>query len=145
MTTDVLVFDTSPLNHFARAGELGTLRNLVKGFACVTTRAVIDELRKGAERHAEIGDALDLEWIEVVTCDGLDELYKFSEYMNRLGNVQRHAGEATVLAWAEKHSAAAYVDDQVACNVGRNRGVQVHRTLQLVISEAFRVTGAHGV
>jgi len=42
-----------------------------------------------------------------------------------------------VLAWAEAHSAAAYVDDQVACNVGRGRGVRVHRTLQLVIS-AFR-------
>jgi predicted nucleic acid-binding protein len=82
MAKGVLIFDTTPLNHFARAGELAT-------------------------------------------------------YLNRLGNFERNAGEASVLAWAEAHSAAAYVDDQVACNVGRSRGVRVHRTLQLVIG-AFR-------
>lgn len=69
-----------------------------------------------------------------MSCDDLDELYLFGQYMNRLGNLERNAGEASVLAWAEAHSAAAYVDDQVACNVGRGRGVRVHRTLQLVIS-----------
>ncbi|WFE21917.1 hypothetical protein O7621_00540 [Solwaraspora sp. WMMD937] len=42
-----------------------------------------------------------------------------------------------MLAWAEAHGAAAYVDDQVACNVGRSRGVRVHRTLQLVVA-AYR-------
>jgi predicted nucleic acid-binding protein len=54
--------------------------------------------------------------------------------MNRLGNLERNAGEASVLAWAERHSAIAYVDDQVACNVGRGRGVRVQRTLHLIIS-----------
>jgi len=42
-----------------------------------------------------------------------------------------------VLAWAEAHGAVGYVDDQVACNVGRSRGVRVHRTLQLVVA-AYR-------
>jgi predicted nucleic acid-binding protein len=74
-----------------------------------------------------------------VSCDDLEELYRFGDYMNRLGNLKRNAGEASVLAWAEVHSAAAYIDDQVACNVGRGRGVRVHRTLQLVIS-AFRAS-----
>jgi predicted nucleic acid-binding protein len=32
---------------------------------------------------------------------------------------------------------AAYVDDQVACNVARGRGVRVHRTLHLVVN-AYR-------
>lgn len=75
--------------------------------------------------------------MRVVRCDDLDVLYLFGQYMNRLGNLQRNAGEASVLAWAEAHLAAAYVDDQVACNIARGRGVRVHRTLQLVIS-AFR-------
>jgi predicted nucleic acid-binding protein len=132
-----LVFDTSPLNHFARAGELRALRDLVTDFECVTTKAVLGELRKGADTYPAIQDALDLDWIRIVPCDELDELYLFGQYMNRLGNFERNAGEASVLAWAEAHSAAAYVDDQVACNVGRSRGVRVHRTLQLVIS-AFR-------
>jgi predicted nucleic acid-binding protein len=137
MAKGVLIFDTTPLNHFARAGELATLRKLVADFECVTTKAVLGELRNGADAHPSLRDAIDLEWLAIVSCDELDELYLFGQYLNRLGNFERNAGEASVLAWAEAHSAAAYVDDQVACNVGRSRGVRVHRTLQLVIS-AFR-------
>lgn len=134
MTRGVLAFDASPFNHFARANELEALRDLVKDFECVTTKAVLGELRKGAEQYPAIRNAIDLDWITIVSCDELDELYLFGQYMNRLGNLERNAGEASVLAWAEAHSAAAYVDDQVGCNVGRGRGVRVHRTLQLVIS-----------
>jgi predicted nucleic acid-binding protein len=137
MSRDVLVFDASPLVHFARANEIRALEDLVKDFECVTTNAVLGELRKGIELHPTIRDVIDLDWIVTVSCDDLDELYLFSQYMNRLGNVERNAGEASVLAWAEAHSAAAYVDDQVGCNIGRARGVRVHRTLQLVVS-AFR-------
>jgi predicted nucleic acid-binding protein len=136
----VLVLDASPLNHFARVGELETLRILLKDHRCVTTKAVQGELRKGAAVHPGIGDALDLDWVEIVNCDELDELYLFSQYLNRLGNLLRNAGEASVLAWAEAHGAAAYVDDQVACNAGRARGITVHRTLQLVIAA---VKGGH--
>jgi predicted nucleic acid-binding protein len=139
MTRGLLVFDSSPLNHFARADELETLRDLVKDFECVTTKAVLGELRKGIVRHPTIRDAIDLDWITTVPCDELEELYLFGHYMNRLGNLERNAGEASVLAWAEAHSAAAYIDDQVACNIGRGRGVRVHRTLQLVIA-AFRAS-----
>jgi predicted nucleic acid-binding protein len=130
----ILVFDTSPLVHFARAGKLGVLRSLVEDFECVTTKAVFGELRGGLAPRPETAALLELDWLATVPCDELDELYLFGMYMNRLGNLARNAGEATVLAWAEAHSAAAYVDDQVACNVGRARGVAVHRTLQLVIS-----------
>lgn len=137
MSGKTLVFDASPLNHFARAGELTVLRDLVSGFECVTTKAVLGELRQGAAEHPVIQEAIDLDWITTVPCDELDELYIFSQYMNRLGNITRNAGEASVLAWAEAHSAAAFVDDQVACNVGRSRGVRVHRTLQLVVN-AYR-------
>lgn len=131
------MFDASPLNHFARVGELSTLRQLVADFDCVTTRAVLAELRRGSTEHPELLDATRLDWVEVVPCDDLDELYRFSQYMNRLGNLTRKAGEASVLAWAECHSASAYIDDQVACNVGRSRGVTVYRTLRLVVN-AFR-------
>jgi predicted nucleic acid-binding protein len=137
MSRSLLVLDASPLNHFARAGELEALRDLLKDFECVTTRAVQTELRNGTARFPAIAPALDLDWITVVPCDDLDELYLFGQYLNRLGNLARNAGEASVLAWAETHSAAAYIDDQVACNVGRSRGVRVHRTLHLVIN-AFR-------
>lgn len=92
MARRLLVFDASPLNHFARAAELETLRDLVKGSDCVTTKAVQGELREGAKRHRAIDAAIDLDWIEVVPCDELDELYLFGQYMNRLGNLRRNAG-----------------------------------------------------
>lgn len=138
MSKGVLVFDASPLNHFARAGELMALRKLVGDFECVTTKAVLGELGNGISEYPVLQEAIDLDWITIVPCDDLNELYLFGQYMNRLGNLERNAGEASVLAWAEAHSATAYVDDQVACNVGRSRGVRVHRTLHLVIN-AYRV------
>lgn len=128
------MFDASPLTHFARAGELATLHALVADFECVTTRAVRGELNNGVSVHPEIEDALRIGWLKEVRCDELQELYLFGEYMNRFGNFERNAGEASVLAWAERHGAAAYVDDEVACRVGRSRGVVVHRTLQLVVA-----------
>jgi predicted nucleic acid-binding protein len=140
VTRGILVFDTSPLCHFARAGELATLRKLVVDFDCVTTKAVRAELRKGIGDYPALQDALNLDWVAEVPCDDLTELYLFGQYMNLLGNLERNAGEASVLAWAEAHSAAAYVDDQVAHDAGRRRGVSVFRTLRLVIS-AYRAGG----
>lgn len=137
MAKPVLIFDTSPLNHFARAHELDALEKLVDGFDCVTTKAVRAELARGAPHFPELADTADAGWVRTVSCDELDELYAFGVYMNRLGNLERNAGESSVLAWAEVHGAAAYVDDQVACNVGRARGVVVHRTLHLV-AKAYR-------
>ena len=101
MAAGILVLDASPLNHFARAGHLATLRKLVAGHECVTTRAVIGELERGRSAVPEIGDAITLDWIRVVPCDELKELHLFAQYMNRLGNTERNAGEATVLAWSE--------------------------------------------
>jgi predicted nucleic acid-binding protein len=135
MTTNcTLVFDASPLNHFARAGELDTLRLLVADFNCVTTRAVHGELTLGVERFPEIRGALEANWIEVVRCDELVELVLFAKYIDRLGNIWRNTGEATVLAWAEAHGGIAYVDDRAACKAGRSSGVTVHRTLQLIVA-----------
>jgi hypothetical protein len=60
MPGDILVFDSSPLSHFARAGELATLRDLVSEFECVTTKAVLGELRKGVAKHPAIQEVIDL-------------------------------------------------------------------------------------
>lgn len=128
------MFDASPLNHFARAGELHALRDLVSEYDWVTTKAMLAELRRGAEDHPSLRGALALEWLRTVPCDDLDVLYLFTHYTNQLGNHERNAGEATVLAWAEAHEATAYLDDEVAYNVGRSRQVTVRRTLGLIIA-----------
>jgi hypothetical protein len=137
LTKGVLIFDTTPAQPF-RAGW--RTRHATKACCQFRMRNNEGRTRRASQRCGcapSLQDAIDLEWLTTVSCDELDELYLFGQYLNRLGNFERNAGEASVLAWAEAHSAAAYVDDQVACNVGRSRGVRVHRMLQLVIS-AFR-------
>lgn len=133
MSEKTLIFDASPLNHFARARELHTLQQLVSGHRCVVTVAVRQELHAGAAHHPALVEIDTLPWLETVRVDGLDELYRVAEYLRRLGSTERNAGEASVLAWAELHGAIAYVDDQAACNVARARGVTVYRTLNLIV------------
>lgn len=128
-----MVFDAGPLNHFALANELPALQQIVSDRRCVTTDAVREELREGTITHPQLVAVENLPWLEVVSLTTLGELYAFAEYMGRLGQSQRNAGEASVLAWAEVNDAVAFVDDQAACNVGRARGVTVYRTLNLVI------------
>jgi predicted nucleic acid-binding protein len=41
-------------------------------------------------------------------------------------------GEASVLAWAEANHGIALIDDQAAVQVGRERGVEVKRTLAII-------------
>lgn len=122
MIGSTIVLDASPLIHFARAHELSALADLLKGFECVTTRAVLDELGDGVERYPELDGALGADWISTVACDSLPVLYLFGQYLAQLGNPLRNGGEASVLAWAEHNGAVAYVDDQVASTWGAGVG-----------------------
>jgi predicted nucleic acid-binding protein len=71
--------------------------------------------------------------MKVVPVDGLDELRLFAEYSRRLVVRDRNVGEASVLAWAEAHGGIALIDDQVAVQHGRERGVEVRRTLAVIV------------
>ena len=52
LTAGRLVFDSSPLNYFARSNQLPVLGKLVSGEACLITRAVEDELLRGGSKAA---------------------------------------------------------------------------------------------
>ena len=132
MSPPVLVFNTSPLSSFARAGRLDVLARLTSGHSQVTVRAVIDELQGGYGAHPSLQDVERATWLEVVPVDALEELRKFAEYHRQLGSGPRNVGEASVLAWAESHGAIAVLDDQTAVQLGRARGVTVYRTLRLI-------------
>lgn len=54
MSSGRLAFDSSPLNYMARANQLPLLEKLVAGNDCVITRAVEDELLRGASKHAQL-------------------------------------------------------------------------------------------
>lgn len=127
-----IVFDNTPLSHFARACRLAELEAITEGHRRVTTEAVRGELQDALTQHPEVEDVLGVPWLEVVSTSALDELRAFAEYARRLGTGVRNVGEASVLAWAEVHGAIAIVDERAATNHGRERGVEVHGTLWLV-------------
>ena len=127
-------FDTGPLSCFARAGRLEALRAICGDARCIVENAVREELRRGADAYPSLLDVLHADWLEGVELHNLAEMAAFAEYTRVLGSRRgRDVGEAATLAWAETHEATAIVDDQAAVNAGRQRGVDVHGTLWLVV------------
>lgn len=88
-----LVFDTSPLSHFARALQLPTLDELTRAHDRFVTQAVLDEIDRGSQAHPALHDVAALDWLGVVRVDGLDELAVFAAYAAVLGS--------EFLSWAE--------------------------------------------
>ena len=99
-----LVFNTSPLGHFARAGRLAVLDRLTAAHRRVVPQAVLDELQAGEPVHPPLADVRNAGWLERVACDGLAELRAFAHYVRVLGAGECDIGEASVLAGAEVNS-----------------------------------------
>jgi predicted nucleic acid-binding protein len=135
--TGGLIFDNSPLSHFARAGQLPGLERITANADRLVTEAVLGELDRGAELHIELKIIRTLDWLQVVRVDRLQELAVFAEYARVLGSGARDIGEAATLAWAEVNSATAIVDERAGTRLGRQRGVEVHGTLWLIV-EGYR-------
>jgi predicted nucleic acid-binding protein len=127
-----LVFDTSPLSHFARAERLGVLERLLKAYRCVAPRAVLDEIADGEAKHPPLATIRSASWLEPVHVDELPELRAFAHYAAILGTATRDVGEAAVLAWAEVHAAIAILDDRPAVRAAKHRNVEAHGTLWLI-------------
>jgi predicted nucleic acid-binding protein len=127
-----LVFDSSPLTHFARAGRLAVLDQLTSRYRRVVPRAVLDEIRAGESQYPPLADVRNADWLELVACDGLAELQALARYFQVLGSGQRDIGEASVLAWAEVNDGVAVVDERAATRAGQQRGVIIHGTLWLI-------------
>jgi predicted nucleic acid-binding protein len=126
------VFDTSALYHAALAERLDVLGYLVRGATCVTTRVVLDELRRGAAARPRLLDAERQDWLTEARVDGLEEIRRVIDWARRLEVGARDHGEATVIAYAEMHRAVAIVDDRRAWRLAERAGVPVHGTLWLV-------------
>lgn len=132
MSAGRLAFDSSPLNYMARAGQLSLLGKLVAGSDCVITRAVEDELLRGATKYVQLYQVTAQEWIRVVDDSSMPFLQLFSEYHSRLGGGGRNIGESATLAYAELHGLTACVDDRTARRHGQERGVPLTGTLELM-------------
>lgn len=132
MSSGGLAFDSSPLNYIVRAYQLPLLEKLVANNDCVITRAVEDELLRGASKHAQLYQVSAQEWIRVVDDSSMAFLQLFSEYHTRLGGGDRNIGESATLAYAELHGLTACIDDRAARRQGQERGVPLTGTLELV-------------
>ena len=133
-TKTTFAFDASPLVYFARTEQMDVLKEICDGIECVVTEVVVEELRTGLQQYPSVAHALRADWIFRVRLEPLEGLGLFAEYAQLLGSSRGgNLGEAATLAWAELHGATAIVDDGAAVNAGRNRGVNVHGTLWLVV------------
>ena len=131
---DAFAFDAGPLSNFARTGRLDTLRAICGDARCFVTDDVRQELQRGADAYPSLLLALNADWLESVNLGMLEEITAFAEYTRVLGSTRdRDVGEASTLAWAEAHKAVAIVDDQAAANAARQRHVEAHGTLWLVV------------
>lgn len=130
--SDVLVFDTGPLSHFAEAGWLKILQALAGDRKVLIPELVRDEVAQATHAHPFLVQVLDAEWIEVDRSDDTHLLVVQARYTARLASGRKNQGECGVLALAEVRGQVAVIDDRVARKVGEEYGVQIKGTLALL-------------
>jgi predicted nucleic acid-binding protein len=130
-----LVFDSSPLNYFARAGHLDVLEKIVEGRDCLMTTAVAQEIRRGASQQSRLHMVGTQLWLREVNDDSLEFLGLFSIFHGRLGGGRegmKDLGEAATLAYAELHHCTAVIDDRAGRNAGIARDITMSNSLHLI-------------
>jgi len=128
-----IVFDTTALSHFARAGRLDELKALTSGDDCILLGEVQTELVKGVTDYPSLGGISADSWLQQVELE-LKELAAFATYKGELGGGPgKNNGEAAVLAWVSVNGGIAIIDEDVGRNIGLRDGIQVHGSLWLVI------------
>ncbi|BAD55789.1 hypothetical protein [Nocardia farcinica] len=132
-----LVFDTSPLCHFARSDWLGVLKAVVGERAAVIPDVVAFELRNLASNDDRIGAVLRAPWIEHRELRNPQELAAFAQFSARLVRRNRNRGEAGVLALARTLPGIAVVDDAAGRRAARDYSIEYCPTLRL-LCEAIR-------
>lgn len=133
--TLTLIFDNTPLSHFARAGRLKTLEALGKGYRCITPAQVANELQKGMVEHPSLARVISASWLEVVELRKIEEVAAFARYKAELGGgTDKNNGEAAVLAWTSINGGTAVVDERAGSRIAHRDGMDVHGTLWLVVN-----------
>jgi predicted nucleic acid-binding protein len=130
-----LVFDNSPLSHFARAGLLDVLERIVTEYICVSPAEVITEIFNGASEYPALAKVLTEPWIQVVENLDVRELVAFAHYKRELGGgPDRNNGEAAVLAWTKINGGVAIIDERAGTRIAQRENIEVHGTLSLVLN-----------
>ncbi len=129
----ILVFDNTPLSHFARSGALPVLESITASFRRIAPAEVIRELIRGASQHPALAAAISLPWLEVAELTEIDEIVAFARYKAELGGgTERNNGEAAALAWTNVHGGIVIIDERAGTRAARRDNIEVHGTLWLI-------------
>lgn len=129
----VLVFDNTPLSHFARAGALPVLESITATFQRVAPAEVVQELLIGISRYPALATAVSLPWLDIVELSEIEEVVAFARYKAELGGGKEHNnGESAVLAWASIHGGTVIIDERAGTRAARRDQIDVHGTLWLI-------------
>jgi predicted nucleic acid-binding protein len=121
-----LVFDATPLSHFARAGVLHILENIIAPFRCIAPAEVMQEIIRGVPLHPALAAAVSLPWMTIVELREA-EVLAFAGYKSELGGgIDRNNGEAAVLAWTSVNGGTAIIDERAGTRAARRDNIQVH-------------------
>lgn len=131
------LFDASPLLHAAKADRLDVFGDLVRGKECLTTRSVLDEVRRNdADAHEAV---LRSPWISTVSTDSLEFLHAFGVWSARMSLQDDHnIGETMLCAYAELRGGTLVMDDRDARNTAKRFGLVVCGTMRLVTDACAR-------
>ncbi|MFC0006969.1 hypothetical protein [Micromonospora siamensis] len=129
---EILVFDTSPLVHFARQNWLGVLKAVVGDRLALVPDVVVDELQQFAAVDSRVKAVLEASWIEPRELRSPAEILAFAEFSQFLVRGERNKGEAGVLALASTIGGIAVVDDGAGRKAAQRAGVHLRGTLGLL-------------
>jgi len=128
-----LVFDNTPLSHFARAGALPALESLTAGFRRIVPAMVMQEVVRGVPSYPALATVVGLSWVEIVELNDTADVVAFARYKSELGGgPDRNNGEAAVLAWASTHGGTVLIDERAGTRAARRDHIEVHGTLWFV-------------
>ncbi len=116
--SDWLIFDSSPLSAFARAGRLDLLAGRYADRAMWTVE-VRAEIERGSKAYPPLRGVLDAQWLgEPVRLTGPADLQEIERIRWALGGrssrPRQHLGEASTIVLARRTSAVAVLDDRDA-------------------------------
>lgn len=132
-----VVFDTTALSHFARAGHLGVLERITSGCDRVMPNEVAAEIQRGVDNHPALASVFTVNWLSIVELD-FPEVVHVAMFKSELGGAPLdHLGECAVLALVKKLGGIGIVDDWAAHETATRHGVPVKNTLTLICS-AFK-------
>lgn len=132
-----IVFDTSPLRHFALEGWLGVLKYLTRDREVVIPESVEVELMAQRGTEPSLEAVLGADWIRVDRSQDIEFLRAFAHYEQLIASGEHNRGECGVLALGRARGFELIIDDRVPRKHAARDGLDCRGTLAL-LCEAIR-------